>query len=215
MTSSAKSVKGSTQSIDYLIEEGKGYELDRNKLFGETSKEIMASFKMQQQFNTTCNKKFITAYISPHPKDGEKLSDAELKAIAREYMTKLNIDVEKQAYLAVVHTEKHHKHIHLLINRIDSNNKAIRDQYIVKRSQDIAHKIAKERGLISARDLKSKNIDKKLSENQITKKRMAEIHKDVLSIKPANFSKYQEYMKAKGLLVTAAFNSKNKVSDML
>ena len=64
MTASAKSVKGSSQGVDYLIDEKKGYELDRNLLYGDKSAEIMQSFRMQQSLNSECNKKFITAYIS-------------------------------------------------------------------------------------------------------------------------------------------------------
>ena len=41
MIGKAKSVSGSVAGMEYLQEEGKGYELDRNFLLGETPKEIM------------------------------------------------------------------------------------------------------------------------------------------------------------------------------
>lgn len=119
MTASAKSIRGSRQGVDYLIAEHKGYELDRNLIYGETSTEIMNSFRIQQSENYTCDKKFFTAYISPDPKDGQKLTDKELKEISHDFMKGIGVNPEKQAYLAIVHTEKNHKHVHLLINRID------------------------------------------------------------------------------------------------
>lgn len=198
MTASAKSVKGSSQGVDYLIDEKKGYELDRNLLYGDKSAEIMQSFRMQQSLNSECNKKFITAYISPEPGDGRKLTDKELKEISRDFMKGIGVNPDKQAYLAIVHTEKNHKHIHLLINRIGEDNKAIKDNFIVLKAQNVAHKIATERGLISARDIKQQNIEKKLNLSKEEKARAFENHNKVMKLKPESISKYVQYMKSTG-----------------
>jgi hypothetical protein len=211
MTASAKSIKGSSQGVDYLIDEKKGYELDRNLIYGDTSAEIMQSFKIQQSLNTTCDKKFITAYISPEPKDGQKLSDIELKEISRDFMKGIGVNPEKQAYLTIVHTEKNHKHIHLIINRIDENNKAIKDNFIVLKSQDTAHKIAKERGLISARDIKQQNIDKKINISKELKSKTFEGHNNVMRLKPDSMSKYIQYMKSTGYEVKPTINKAGKL----
>lgn len=208
MTASAKSIKGSPQGVDYLIAEHKGYELDRNLIHGETSKEIMDSFKIQQENNSNCDKKFITAYISPDPKDGQKLTDKEFKEISHDFMKGIGINPEKQAYLAIVHTEKNHKHVHLLINRIDENNKAIKDNFIVLKAQNTAHKIAKERGLTSARDIMHKNQESKIMQSKEIKKQIFEAHSQVMKIKPQTFSKYMQYMKALGHEIKPTINKK-------
>lgn len=206
MTASAKSVKGSSQGVDYLIDEKKGYELDRNLLYGDKSAEIMQSFRMQQSLNSECNKKFITAYISPEPGDGVKLTDKELKEISRDFMKGIGVNPDKQAYLAIVHTEKNHKHIHLLINRIGEDNKAIKDNFIVLKAQNVAHKIATERGLISARDIKQQNIEKKLNLSKEEKARAFENHNKVMKLKPESISKYVQYMKSTGYEVKPTIN---------
>ena len=206
MTASAKSVKGSSQGVDYLIDEKKGYELDRNMLYGDKSAEIMQSFRMQQSLNSECNKKFITAYISPEPGDGRKLTDKELKEISRDFMKGIGVNPDKQAYLAIVHTEKNHKHIHLLINRIGEDNKAIKDNFIVLKAQNVAHKIATERGLISARDIKQQNIEKKLNLSKEEKARAFENHNKVMKLKPESISKYVQYMKSTGYEVKPTIN---------
>ena len=206
MTASAKSVKGSSQGVDYLIDEKKGYELDRNLLYGDKSAEIMQSFRMQQSLNSECNKKFITAYISPEPGDGRKLTDKELKEISRDFMKGIGVNPDKQAYLAIVHTEKNHKHIHLLINRIGEDNKAIKDNFIVLKAQNVAHKIATERGLISARDIKQQNIEKKLNLSKEEKARAFENHNKVMKLKPESISKYVQYMKSTGYEVKPTIN---------
>lgn len=206
MTASAKSIKGSSQHVDYLIDERKGYELDRSMLYGDKSSEIMRSFRMQQSLNSECNKKFITAYISPEPGDGQRLSDKELKEISRDFMKGIGVNPDKQAYLAIVHTEKNHKHIHLLINRIDENNKTIKDNFIVLKAQNIAHKIATERGLVSARDLKQRNIEKKLSISKEEKARAFENHNKVMKLKANSISKYMQYMKSIGYEIRPTIN---------
>ena len=206
MTASAKSIKGSSQHVNYLIDERKGYELDRNMLYGDKSSEIMQSFRLQQSFNSECNKKFITAYISPEPSDGQRLSDSELKEISRDFMKGIGVDPDKQAYLAIVHTEKNHKHVHLLINRIDENNKAIKDNFIVLKAQNVAHKIAMERGLISARDLKQQNIEKQLNLSKAEKARAFENHNKVMKLRPSSISKYIQYMKSTGYEIRPTIN---------
>lgn len=207
MTASAKSIKGSSQHVDYLIDERKGYELGRNMLYGDKSSEIMRSFRMQQSLNSECNKKFITAYISPEPRDGQRLSDKELKEISHDFMKGIGVNPDKQAYLAIVHTEKNHKHVHILINRIDENNKAIKDNFIVLKAQNIAHKIAKERGLVSSRDIKQDNIERKLIVSKREKSLIFENHKKVMNLKPASISKYIQYMKSTGFEVKPTINT--------
>lgn len=211
MTASAKSVKGSTQSIDYLIEEHKGYELDRNLIYGDTSVEIMQSFRVQQMANTECEKKFFTAYISPDPKDGQKLTDIELKEISKDFMREIGVNPEKQAFLAVVHTEKNHKHIHLLINRIDEKNKAIKDNFSVLKAQNAAHKIATEKGLISARNVMNKKLEKVIEKDKETKAKILEAHAQVMKIKPQSISKYVEYMKSLGYEIKPTINKNEKL----
>ena len=198
MTASAKSVRGSVKSIDYLREEGKGYELERNNLYGDTSKEIMQSFRNQQMGNSTCENKFFTAYISPHPQDGKTLSDKDLKEISHDFMKGIGVNPEKQAFLSVVHTEKEHKHIHLIINRIDEKGKAIKDHHSVLKAQSAAHKIATERGLISAKDLMRANSSRKIENQKEIKLKISKTHEDIMKMKPDSLSKYQQYMKSLG-----------------
>ncbi len=171
----------------------------------------MNSFRVQQSLNTRCEKKFITAFISPDPKDGQKLSDKELKEISRDFMKGIGVNPEKQAYLAIVHTEKQHKHIHLLINRIDENGKAIKDNYIVLKAHNTAHKIAKERGLISAKDIVNEKKNKVLSQSKEIKGKMFEAHIQVMKIKPQTISKYMEYMKAMGYEVKPTINKSGRL----
>lgn len=211
MIGKASSVTGSVAGIDYLREEGKGYELDRNRLLGETSKEIMQEFRMQQLENSTCKKPMFTAVISPDISDGKKLTDSELKEIGKEFMRGIGVDTEKQAYIMIVHTEKEHKHIHLYANRIQENGKAINDSFIGKKASQVAHNIAKSRGLVSAKELMiektnlAKELDKDLKA-QIFKK-----HQTVMRSKPKTLGNYIQSMKKVGLEIQPTINKQGQI----
>lgn len=209
--SKCKIYKRKYAGIDYLIAEHKGYELERNLIYGETSAEIMQSFRIQQLENTTCEKKFITAYISPEPKDGARLTDKELKEISHDFMKGIGVNPEKQAYLAIVHTERNHKHIHLLINRIVGNKTAMKDNFIVLKAHDTVHKIAKERGLVSAREIMQNSREKARSQSKELKQKMFEAHSQVMKLKPQTISKYMEYMKSIGYEIKPTINRAGKL----
>lgn len=211
MTASAKSVKGSSQGVDYLIAEHKGYILEKNLIYGDTSSEIMQSFRLQQSQNFNCEKKFITAYISPEPKDGQRLTDKELLEISKDFMKGIGVNPEKQAYLAVIHTERNHKHVHLLINRIVGNKTAMKDNFLVFKAHDTVHKIAKERGLISAREIMQSKREIALSQSKELKQKMFEAHSQVMKLKPQTISKYMEYMKSIGYEIKPTINRAGKL----
>jgi hypothetical protein len=214
MIGKAKSVSGSVAGMEYLQEEGKGYELDRNFLLGETPKEIMREFRMQQTLNTTCDKNMITAVISPHISDGKKLSDKELKEIGIDFMEKLKIDTKNQAYIMIVHDEKAHKHIHIYANRINRNGKAINDTYIGKRAQLAAHEIAKERGLISAREIMlERNNVQNIKVNK-SKSNIFSAHSEVLKSNPTSLRTYILKMENKGFQVYPVLNKQNKLQGL-
>ena len=53
MVSKAKSVRGSSQAIDYILnDKGQAVELDRNGLVGSDGKEILNELRMVQETNT-------------------------------------------------------------------------------------------------------------------------------------------------------------------
>lgn len=211
MIGKAKSVKGSVAGMNYLREEGKGYELDRNRLIGDTSAEIMQEFRMQQLNNHTCDKNMITAVVSPHAKDGEKLTNAELKEIGKDFMNGIGIDTNKQAYIMIVHTEKAHKHIHIYANRVQENGKAIEDKFIGKRAQATAHKIAKEKGLISAKELMIEKNDLLKQNDKLFKNEILKKHESVMRGKPKTFENYIKEMDRKGLEVKPTINKQGEI----
>lgn len=214
MVGLAKACSGGGALANYVLNENKGYELDRNNLCGLTPKEIVEEFKMIQDLNQRATNKTFSLVLSPDIKDGKNLTNDELKAMTQEYLQKLGIDPEKQQYVAFVHTEKEHKHIHIIANRVQPNGKLISDHHIGKRGQWIAHEIAKERGLVSAKEKMFENIKNNEQNKGNLRELKSEIfkkHQEVLKNNPGTFSKYTDEMKKLGLDVRPTINKQGEV----
>ena len=214
MVGLAKACSDGGALANYVLNENKGYELDRNNLCGLTPKEIVEEFKMIQDLNQRATNKTFSLVLSPDIKDGKNLTNDELKIMTQEYLTKLGIDPEKQQYVAFVHTEKEHKHIHIIANRVEPNGKLISDHHIGKRGQWIAHEIAKERGLTSAKEKMFENIKNNEQNKGNLKELKFEIfkkHQEVLKNNPGTFSKYKDEMRKLGLEVKPTINKQGEL----
>lgn len=214
MIGKAKSVKGSVAGMEYLQEEGKGYELDRNLLLGDSPKEIMREFRMQQIHNTICKRNMITAVLSPHIDDGKKLTDKDFVEMGKRFMEKLSIDTKKQAYIMILHDEKAHKHIHIYANRIQENGKAINDTFIGKKAQAAAHEVAKERGLISAKEIMFERLDLEKHKLKLIKKEIYKAHENSHTLNKDSLGKYILSMGKKGYEIYPSLNSKNEMQGL-
>ncbi|MDM1448311.1 relaxase/mobilization nuclease domain-containing protein, partial [Myroides odoratimimus] len=151
MIAKAKSCVGGTALFNYVIDDKKGYELLRNNLSGDTPKDMFQTMQILQNQNSRCKNNTISAVISPTIVDSQKMSDRDLRALAVEFLLGLQIDPTKAQFIAFVHTEKEHKHIHIIANRIDENGKALKDNYIGFEAQRVAHEIALKYGWTSIR----------------------------------------------------------------
>lgn len=74
----------------------------------------------------------------------------------------MNLDPKTNQFIAFVHTEKDHKHVHLLLNRVKSDGSLIKDSFISKNAQSAAHRIAIKHGFTSAKEIKeAKELERK------------------------------------------------------
>ncbi|CAA9202219.1 relaxase/mobilization nuclease domain-containing protein [Flavobacterium collinsii] len=197
----ATSCNGGGALANYVLDENKGYELDRNLLCSSSPKEMVEEMKMIQDLNQRATNKTFSLVLSPHSEDGKTLSDEQLKTITRSYLNKLGIDTEKQQYVAFVHTEKKAKHVHIIANRVMPNGKLISDNHIGKKAQWIAHHLAKEHQLISAKERMFENVKNIEKGTDSLKTEIYKKHQEVLNQNPQSFQDYIKQMDLKGLEV--------------
>ena len=163
MISKAKSCTGGTALFNYVVNENKGYELLRNNISGITPKEMYSDFSILQQQNLRCKNNTISIVLSPTIDDSIKMTNEQLKTLTKDFLKEMDLDPKTNQFIAFVHTEKEHKHVHIILNRVKQDGTLIKDSFISKKAQFVAHEMALKHGFTSAKELKKvKEQERKL-----------------------------------------------------
>ena len=214
MIGKAKSCIGGFSLFNYVFDDEKGMELLRNNLCGETPVELFQEMKILQNLNQKATNKLISLVLSPHVNDGKNLSKKDLENITSEFLKELEIDVEKSQFIAFLHTEKLHRHIHILLNREDENGKLFQDHHIGKKAQWSAHRIAEKNGLISAKQIridKIKASEDIKSDSKNLRKEIYQKHLKVMDSKPMTMEKYLAEMLKKNIKFIPTINKQGEM----
>ena len=211
MIGKAASCAGGTGLGNYLMDEKKGYELMRNNVSGETPKEIHDNMSIIQQQNSRVEKNTFSMVLSPSIKDGKNLNDKQLRAITKNFLKEMDLDPDSRQYVAFVHTEKEHKHIHILMNRVKLDGSLIKDNFIGKKARMAAHRTAEKYNLISARNLKEEREQREKTNNKKVINNIKKANYQVLKEKPKNLEEYTKKMKEHGILVKPTINKQGNI----
>lgn len=217
MIGKAKSCKGGMTLAHYVIKDYKGYGLLKNGVTGNSPTEILHEMKVIQDLNQRAVKKTLSLVLSPHIEEGKNLSDNQLRYLTRDFLKDLNIDPDKHQYFAFVHTEKSHKHIHIIANRVSYDGVLFPDSFIGKKAQWAASRVAIKHGLISAKERQIENIKKLDIEKHLDKTIRKDIkrkHDWVMNQKPKSMQDYFVIMGKLGVEVTPTINLSGKVQGM-
>ncbi|WP_423998895.1 relaxase/mobilization nuclease domain-containing protein [Maribacter sp. IgM3_T14_3] len=152
MIGMGKSISHTGASMGYGWNEEKDAKVVyREHLAGDNPKEVTQEFKIIQSQNHRCKKNTLSFVLSPTIEDGRKLKNKQLTKITQRFVKEMKLQ-ERQA-IAFVHRDKEHIHIHLYVNRIGFDGKAYKDNYVGKRSQQAAEKVAQQMGLTTVREV--------------------------------------------------------------
>jgi len=178
----------------------------REHLSGDNPKEITEEFKVIQSQNHRCKKDTLSFVLSPTIEDGQELKDKELSEITERFVKEMKLQ-ERQA-IAFVHQDKSHLHIHLYVNRISFEGKAYKDNFIGKRSQLAAERVAREIGLTTVREVQQQKLDRVKE----VRSEIKQIHEKVMTeIRPKDFDQYIKYMKQNNVDVVPSINRANQL----
>lgn len=207
MIGKGKAIAHTMASMAYGLKQEKQAEVIYSQyLASDKPKEITQEFKVIQDQNSKCTKNTLSFVISPTIKEGQELSGKELKEITERFVKEMKLQ-EHQA-IAFVHRNREHVHVHLYVNRIGFDGKAYKDNFIGKRSQLAAEKVAKELGLTTAREVHQKKIDQQQTVRQILKF----MHDKVINEhRPRDFDQYIQAMKQYNVTVIPYINKQDKL----
>tara|TARA_R110002126_G_scaffold267119_2_gene410546 strand:- start:771 stop:1640 length:870 start_codon:yes stop_codon:yes gene_type:complete len=207
MIGMGKSISHTGASMGYgWNEEKEAKVVYQEHLAGDNPKEITQEFKIIQTQNQRCKKNTMSFVLSPTIKDGQELKDKQLTEITQRFVKEMKLQ-ERQA-IAFVHRDKGHLHIHLYVNRIGFDGKAYKDNFIGKRSQQAAEKVAQQMGLTTVREVQQE----RLNQVQNVRQEIKQIHEKVLTeMKPKDFDQYIRYMKQINVEVIPSINKANQL----
>lgn len=157
MTGKIKAVKGSSQGLDYLLnDKGTAVELLRNGVIGKDGSEMFREFKMMTPNNPTKNLA-LSIVISPHKIYTKDFNESDWQQLCKDVLDKLKL--QDHQYLCALHQSRTTKHAHIYVNRISSSGATYSDKYLAFTLHKILNSICKERGWYNAREI-NKQLNK-------------------------------------------------------
>lgn len=144
----AKITKGSTfaGAVKYIFDPKKQTELLAAEGVRLKDVESVArSFEAQRQLNTRVTRPVGHISLDFSAQDRERLDNAKMVAIAREYMERMGI--RETQFIIGRHHDREHPHIHLLYNRVDNKGCTISDRHDRARSTKICRELTEKHGL--------------------------------------------------------------------
>ena len=207
----AKSCTGGTALFNYVVNDTKGYELLRNNISGITPKEMYSDLSILQQQNLRCKNNTISIVLSPTINDSIKMNNEQLKALTKDFLKGMDLDPKTNQFIAFVHTEKEHKHVHIILNRVKQDGTLIKDSFISKKAQFTAHEMALKHGLTSAKELKKVKEQERKRFYKEVRNLIKKSHYLVLKEKPKNLKIYQNEMLEHGIKVNPTINKQGNI----
>jgi hypothetical protein len=147
----AKIVKGKSFKgvVNYVLDKAKQTELLAAESVRLKSKEfIIHSFVAQSKLNPKVSKTVGHISLDFSAQDKDKLTNAKMVQIAKEYMSKMGITDTQ--YIIGRHYDKEHPHLHIVFNRVNNEGKTISDKNDRYRSEKICKELTEKHGLYFA-----------------------------------------------------------------
>lgn len=113
---------------------------------GQQAAEIVAEMEAVAGQNQRCAKPVLHVSLSVPP--GQRLTDDQWRRAADRWMREMKISPRDHQYAVVRHTDAPHDHVHIVINRVNSQSLAVAsDQNDRRRSMNAVRAIERDLGL--------------------------------------------------------------------
>jgi hypothetical protein len=201
--------KGFKGVVNYVLDKTKQTELLAAEGVRYKSKEsIIRSFVAQAGLNPKVSKTVGHISLDFSAQDKDKLTNAKMVQIAKEYMTKMGITDTQ--YIIGRHYDKEHPHIHIVFNRVDNNGKTISDKNDRYRSEKICKELTEKYGLYFAQGKENVKVHR-LKDPDKTKYEIYDALK-VAVPKCRNWNELKKELQKQG--ITTDFKYKGNTSEV-
>jgi hypothetical protein len=207
----AKIVKGQSFKgvVNYVLDKAKQTQLLTAEGVRLKSKEsIIRSFVAQAGLNPRVSKTVGHISLDFSAQDKDKLTNAKMVQIAKEYMTKMGI--ANTQYIIGRHYDKEHPHIHIIFNRVNNNGKTISDKNDRYRSEKICKELTEKYGLYFAQGKENVKVHR-LKEPDKTKYEIYDALKTTVQ-KCRNWNELKKELQKQG--ITMNFKTKGNTDEV-
>ncbi|MDD2380746.1 MAG: relaxase/mobilization nuclease domain-containing protein [Mariniphaga sp.] len=202
MIGKAKSISHISNAVNYAKNKIKAEEICRYRHVGETGTEIAKEFRVFQNLNARCQRNAFSFVLSPSREDGNRLTKSDFINIAERFLSYMNLS-DNQG-ISFLHKDRQHTHLHIYVNRINTEGKAAKDNYIGKKAQRVAERIAREMNLTVAREVQQ------AKENRL-RRAVGLAHDKIWQLKPDDIFEYARLMEQEGITTQLKQASNGKV----
>lgn len=113
--------------LKYVFDDGahehslKDPEIVSTNMFGKSSAELAAEFGAVRRLRSDIEKPVWHASLSLPP--GESISKEKWDQVVRDFMTEMGLDPNNHQFVAAIHRDTEHEHVHIVANRIGLDSK--------------------------------------------------------------------------------------------
>lgn len=155
-----------------------------------------------RSLNSRCQNNTYCIVLSPDSNQ-TKFSNEELKVLTLVHLK--NLGLENHQYITYVHNSTENKHLYIIANRINMEDKIHIDKMISLKAQESAQKFTQNRGLHTAKEIQQMKAEP-------TKELRAQIRKDynLCASQSKSFEQFESKMHDKGYNINLTTNKKAK-----
>lgn len=202
MIGKAKSISHTSNAINYARNKIKAEEISRNNVVGDTGTDIAKEFRVFQNLNARCQRNSFSFVLSPAIEDGNNLTKEDFAKITDQFLDHMNLSQNQS--ISFLHKDRQHTHLHIFVNRIDSKGRAYKDNYIGKKAQRVAEKIAQQWNLATAKKVQQEKESR-------LRKAIVNAHEKIFRLEPQDIFEYANLMEREGVIVHLKQASNGKV----
>jgi hypothetical protein len=201
--------KGFKGVVNYVLDKAKQTELLAAEGVRNKSREsIIRSFVTQAGLNPKVSKTVGHISLDFSAQNKDKLTNAKMVQIAKEYMTKMGITDTQ--YIIGRHYDKEHPHIHIIFNRINNEGKTIPDKNDHYRSEKICKELTEKYCLYFAQGKENVKVHR-LKEPDKTKYEIYDVLKTAVP-KCRNWNELKKELQKQG--ITTDFKYKGNTDEV-
>lgn len=165
---------------------------------------IIDSFIMHAGLSLRCKKPVAHIVLAFSPHDFDRLNDAKLERLVREYLKRMGYDDNQ--FIAFRHHDKEHPHVHIIVNRVNNQGRCTSDSHEKDRNVKVCRDLTNEFNLYMPRG-KEAVKERRLRSMDAIRYQMMHAVRESLQVAD-NWKEFQEDLAKVGIRCQFRFNYK-------